>query len=66
MHDHNGTLLKVGDKVSVPCVITSLCESTPDFCNVSVETEHGRRPDGQKETFSAINTAQLVLVERPQ
>jgi len=32
----------------------------PGFCNVTVQTTLGRRPDGQKDQFSAINTAQLV------
>jgi hypothetical protein len=63
MHDHNGTPLKVGDKVTILGTIVNLSEGTPDYCNVTVETLHGRRPDGQQERFSAINTAQLVLVE---
>lgn len=66
MHDANGTPLKVGDKVMIPCEITYLSESTPDYCNVTVQTELGRRPDGHKESFSAINTAQLVLIQRPK
>ena len=60
MHDANGIKLNVGDKVSIPCEIKGLCEGTEEFCNVSVETLLGRRPDGQKESFSAINTAQLI------
>jgi len=60
MHDANGTPLKVGDRVMIPCVIIDLCQGTPDYCNVGVETTLGRRPDGQKEIFRAINTAQLV------
>lgn len=59
-HDVNGQLLKVGDTVLVPMVITDLC-SGEDYCNVSLETVHGRRPDGQKERFSAINTGVLEL-----
>lgn len=59
MHDANGTPLQKGDRVLIPCVITQLspCET---FCNVDVRTELGRRPDGQVNTFSAINTAQLI------
>jgi len=63
MHDRNGTPLKIGDFVMIPGVITQLSESTEDFCNVTVETETGRRPDGKKESLSAINTGVLVLVE---
>jgi hypothetical protein len=62
MHDANGTLLKVGDKVLIPATITNLSDSTEDYCNVSLETTLGRRPDGQKEHFSSINTAQVVKV----
>lgn len=63
MHDKNGTELKVGDVVLIPAIIKSLSPSE-EYCNVSVETLHGRRPDGIPETFSAINTAVLVLHER--
>lgn len=65
MHDVNGTPLKVGDTVLLPCKITELSASMPDYCNVAVETLLGRRPDGQKERFSAINTAQMILHSRP-
>lgn len=59
MHDANGTPLKVSDTVLLPATITSLCTGE-DYCNVSIETVHGRRPDGKKETMSAINTGVLV------
>ena len=59
MHDANGTILKRGDTVLIPAVITEL-HPTEDFCNVSLETVLGRRPDGDKERFSAINTAVTV------
>jgi hypothetical protein len=65
MHDVNGTLLKVGDRVLIPATITKLNEGNPDYCNVELQTEHGRRPDGAKESFMSCNTAQLVLHERP-
>lgn len=64
MHDKNGTELKVGDIVLVPAVITQLSTGTEEYCNVSIETVHGRRPDGSKERMSAINTGVLVLHER--
>ena len=64
MHDVNGTKLKIGDKVAIIGVIKSLSEGNPDFCNVEVETFYGRRPDGHQEKFSAINTAQLLLLEK--
>lgn len=61
MHDRSGRLLKKGDKVTISAVITDVSE-TENFCNVSLETEFGRRPDGQKERISAINTAVLDKV----
>lgn len=62
MHDHNGNELKVGDVVNIPCVVTHLNEGNEDFCNVTLETVHGRKPDGEKSSFSAINTHQLEKV----
>ena len=64
MHDKNGTPLKVGDHVLIPAIITDLCQGSEEYCNVSVETLHGRRPDGDKEKMSAINTGVLVLHNR--
>jgi len=66
MHDRNGTPLRVGDIVMIPGRVTQLSESTPDYYNVSVESLHGRRPDGMKEHFRAINTGVLVLHDRPE
>lgn len=60
MHDRNGTPLQKGNVVLIPCVITEL-NATEDFCNVTLQTVHGRRPDGNKETIHAINTGVLVL-----
>ena len=65
MHDRNGTPIKVGDKVNVPCVVTQLNPSE-DYCNITLETTYGRRPDGAKERFYALNTGVIVLTERPE
>ena len=62
MHDRNGTALKVGDIVMVEAVIQSLTDGSEDYCNVSLETLDGRRPDGAKERIYAINTGVLLLV----
>lgn len=59
MHDANGTPLNVGDKVLIPAVITEL-HPGDDYCNISVETTLGRRPDAMKERLSGINTGVLV------
>lgn len=63
MHDKNGTELRVGDIVMIPARVTQL-SPTDEYCNVQVETVHGRRPDGMKETVYAINTAVLILHDR--
>lgn len=60
-HDKNNQLLKVGDEVVVRFKIKSLCEGE-EFCNVTLETVDGRKPDGLKETWSAVNTAVAELV----
>ena len=65
MHDRNGTPLQKGDIVLIPAEITEL-QAGEDFCNVSLSTVHGRRPDDAKEFLHAINTGVLVLHERPK
>lgn len=57
-HDVNNKELKVGDRVLIPAVVTHI-DAGEDYCNVSLETVHGRRPDGLKECISAINTGVL-------
>lgn len=63
MHDKNGTPLQLGDLVLIPARIVQLAAGE-DFCNVSLETTHGRRPDSKPEYIGAINTAVLVFHER--
>jgi hypothetical protein len=62
MHDRTGKPLNIGDKVTILAIITRLGQSE-EYCNVSLETVYGRKPDGQKEGISAINTAVLEKVE---
>lgn len=62
MHDANGKPLKVGDRVVIEAEITGLYPSE-EYCNVSLCTTLGRRPDGCKETISTMNTGMLVKVE---
>lgn len=59
MHDAKNRPLKVGDRVLIPAVITEV-SANADFCNVSVQSAYGRRPDGAKERISAINTGVLL------
>lgn len=61
MHDANGQELKKGDMVLIPAEITEVYPSE-EYCNVTLKTTLGRRPDGNKETIGAINTAVLVKV----
>lgn len=63
MHDANGKELKVGDKVNIPCIVTSFGEPGP-YCNINVELVHPMPayPD-QKSTMSAINTRQVEKAE---
>lgn len=59
MHDAKNRPLKVGDQVLVPAVVENV-SAGDDYCNVSIKTTYGRRPDGQKERMSAINTGVLL------
>ena len=59
MHDARNRPLKVGDRVLIPAVITEL-QATADYCNVTIESAIGRRPDKQRERVSAINTGVLL------
>jgi len=61
MHDVNGHLLLPGDKVLIPAVVKSV-SAHDSYCNCVIETTLGRRPDGQKDSFSYINTAQVIKV----
>jgi hypothetical protein len=56
-HDHSGNELKVGDRVHIECVVASVSPGT-DFCNVTVETAHGRKPDNQVQTIT-LNAHQV-------
>lgn len=59
MHDLNGTPLKVGEKVTVEYVITQV-HGGPDYCNISAQSVHSRKPDGLNEHFVG-NSAVAVL-----
>jgi hypothetical protein len=61
MHDRNGTPLKLGDIVTVKFRITAT-SSSADYCNVTLESVEGRKPDGAKETLVG-NAAVTVLQE---
>ena len=60
-HDAHGNLLAIGDVVSVLCTVTEV-QAGEEFCNVTLTSVRGRRPDAVKETIYAINTAVTVRV----
>lgn len=57
-HDKNGAPLKVGDKVTVECEVTSVQPGT-DYCNLSVKTVEPMHP-GKEATTITLNTKQVV------
>ena len=59
MHDRLGRELKEGDLVLVPCRVKSVF-ATEDFCNLTLESVFGRRPDDNKEVIHAINTGVVL------
>jgi hypothetical protein len=59
MHDARGRELKQGDRVLIPAVVKQ-CYGGEDYCNVEIETAFGRRPDGDKEQWSAVNTGVML------
>lgn len=59
MHDAKGRELKVGDVVLIPAVLLDVYTGE-DYCNVKAESAIGRRPDGAKEQFYAINTGVML------
>jgi hypothetical protein len=63
MHDRTGKPLKKGDQVTILAEITEL-RPIEDYCNVNLKSVYGRRPDGAKESISAINTGVLDKVEK--
>jgi hypothetical protein len=63
MHDRNGTELKKGDIVLITAEIMDLYAGD-EYCNTSLRTVHGRRPDGAQEHIGAINTGVLTLLQR--
>ncbi len=60
-HDVNGKMLKEGDVVMIPAKVKTV-NPGDDFCNLTVESIHGRKPDGTKETMT-LNAAVVELVE---
>ena len=58
MHDRNGNPVKVGDRVNVPCIITSTQDPQSAYCNVTLATEEPM--NGSPYTLS-LNARQVEL-----
>lgn len=65
MHDANGSPLQEGDVVMIPCKILKV-HAAEEFCNVDVEFLNSMPPYTHKDKLSALNTKQVVLLERPK
>lgn len=57
-HDLSGKLIKVGDRVLVPCIVRDIY-STEDFCNLSLETVHPMFP-GTTLSGLTLNAKQVL------
>lgn len=57
-HDMNGTELKVGDIVNVPCRVKEI-HLTEEYCNVGLETREPMYPGDQKNHLS-LNAKQVI------
>lgn len=56
--DHSGQPLRVGDKVLIPCTITSVCEDD-DYTNLCMETDHAMLPGLRLKVTIALNSNQV-------
>ena len=57
-HDLNGTEVRVGDRVNVPCKVTAI-QLSEEYCNVTLETTEEMFPSGQKLRLD-LNMKQVV------
>ena len=62
-HDKFGSLLEVGDHVTVAFLVTAVHTAT-DYCNVNLESVEGMPPNGTKTSLGAINTRQTVKIAK--
>lgn len=56
-HDMKGKLVKVGDKVNVPCIVKEV-QPGKDYCNVTLETVVPMPPDNTSNSI-VLNTKQV-------
>lgn len=59
-HSKSGKVLEVGDRVVIECTVKSICAGE-EFCNITLESVEGRKPDGFKETIT-LNAAVIEKI----
>jgi hypothetical protein len=58
-HDVKGKLIRVGDKVNVPCIVEQITQAHgEEYCNVTLRTVHPMPPtaDGTQIALNARQT----------
>lgn len=59
-HDRNGKEIRVGDEVLLRAKVTQVWAGE-DYCNITIESITGRKPDGLSDT-AVLNAAVLEVV----
>jgi hypothetical protein len=62
-HDKNGQKLENGTRVLLRAAVSDVQEQD-DYCNVTIKSVYGRRPDKQRETVT-LNAAVLEVEQSP-
>lgn len=65
IRDHKGAALRVGDEVVLRGVITSIDETTEDYCNVVMQCTEPMYPSGELIPMT-MNARQLELQPKRQ
>jgi hypothetical protein len=66
MHDKNGKLLNIGDKVIVECVVENTYATENDgFCNITVKTVEPMFPTEHPTTIT-FNSKQVISQEESE
>lgn len=67
MHDRNGTLLEIGDIVTIECRVSQISSSDAGgYCNATLEYGYDRPHEAfnMTGTISSINSAQTLLIKK--
>jgi hypothetical protein len=57
-HDRDGELVKVGDKVNIPAIVTAI-QTGEEYCNISVQPVEPMYPSDRHDTIT-FNSKQVV------